>query len=402
MKILMANKFWYLKGGAERYMFELIRLLVRHGHCAVPFAMRHSKNQPSSYERFFVSEVETRDPGRGWQAIRLAGRMTWSFEAAHKFQALLAREHPDIVHAQNIYQQISPSILRVAAARHVPVVMTLHDYHLVSPNYGMFTRGAPARPSRKHPYRDTVSRRLVRDSISASALSAFKSWLHEKMRVYDHVYRFIAPSRFMRDTMLEYGWPEEKIVHVPHFIDLKEWRPEPRSEDRVVFVGRLSSEKGVVTLIEAMKEVPHLKASIVGDGPDMARLRLVAKKLGLTNVEFKGALYGDNLKKEMTRARAVIVPSLSFEVFGLTVLEAYALGKPVIASDVGGLPEVVRVGETGFLFAPGHHEDLADRLKKLTPEKARMMGMMGRKLVERDYGPEEHYQRIMKIYRSAR
>lgn len=402
MKILMANKFWYLKGGAERYMFELIRLLVRHGHSAVPFAMRHPKNQPSSYERFFVSEVETRDPGMGWQGLRLAGRMTWSFEAARKFGALLRKEGPDLVHVHNIYHQISPSILKVAEKRHVPVVQTLHDYHLVSPNYGMFAHGAPAMPSKTHPYWDTVSRRLVRDSLPASALSAFKSWLHTRLKAYAHVYRFIAPSRFMRDIMLDYGWPKEKVVHIPHFIDLDGWDPVPQSEDRVVFVGRLSPEKGAVTLVEAMSEVPHLKASIVGDGPDMARLRLIANKLNLKNVEFKGALYGAALRKEMARARAVIVPSLSFEVFGLTVLEAYALGKPVVASDVGGLPEVVKVGETGYLFAPGHHEDLADRLKKLTPEKARVMGAMGRKLAEREYGPEEHYRRIMKVYKAAR
>lgn len=401
MKVVMANKFWFQKGGAEKYMFDLIALLVRHGHAAVPFAMRHPMNLESNYERFFVSEIETREISSPWQALRTFGRMTWSFEAARKFRALVRETRSDILHAHNVYHQISPSIFDAARRLGLPAVMTLHDYHLISPNYGMFLNGRPAPPSPKHPYLWTVGHRAVEGSLSRSAAAAFKSWLHEKLRAWRHVHRFIAPSAFLRDMLVRYGWPEERVEVVPHFIDLAGREPAYTSADRVAYVGRLSPEKGVLTLLEAMRELPAKKCSIIGDGPDRARLTLVARNLGLKNVEFKGALHGDALSAELRKARAVVVPSLSFEVFGLSVLDAYALGKPVIASRIGGIPEIVRDGETGLLFRAGDRNDLAVKLASLDEDKAARMGRAGRALAETDYAPELHYERIMKVYRET-
>jgi len=408
MKVLMANKYYFLKGGAERYMFELIKLLVKHGHSVVPFAMRHPKNNDSSYERYFVSEVETSDIGLGWQGLRTALRMTYSIEAARKFSALVRDQRPDLLHVQNIYHQISPSILKEAKKRKLPTVMTLHDYQLVSPNYSMFQDGKPAPPNKKHPYLWTFTHRSVRDSFAASALSAFKSWFQERLHLYDHVYRFIAPSEFMKKTVVEYGISAKRVEVIPHFIDLEGRKPSkeegglPADRQGVVFVGRLSPEKGIATLLQAMKELPDVRCSIVGEGPDRARLSLIVQDLGLKNVHFKGAKYGKDLEREIADARAVIVPSESYEVFGLTVLEAYAYGKPVIASKIGGLPEVVKEGETGFLFEPGNGRELAQKISAMTLEKARQMGSKGRKLAETAYTPEGHYKKIIALYEEAK
>lgn len=402
MKVLMANKYYFLKGGAERYMFELIKLLVKHGHSVVPFAMQHAKNKDTSYERYFVSEVETSDVGLGWQGLRTAARMTYSLEAARKFGALVRDQRPDLLHVQNIYHQISPSILKEAKKRKLSTVMTLHDYHLVSPNYSMYRNGKPEPPDKKHPYLWTVARRSVRGSFAASALSAFKSWFHERLHLYDHVYRFIAPSDFMKKTVVTYGIDAKRVEVIPHFIDLKGREPVGGEGDGVVFVGRLSPEKGIATLLRAMKEIPDEKCTIVGEGPDRARLSLMVQDLGLKNVHFKGAKYGKDLEREIAKARALIVPSESYEVFGLTALEAYAYGKPVIASRIGGLPEVVKEGETGYLFEPGYAIDLAEKISKMTAEKARQMGSAGRKLAETAYTPEKHYLRIEELYKEAK
>jgi glycosyltransferase involved in cell wall biosynthesis len=403
MRILQANKFHYLKGGAERYFFELTKILTRNGDAVVPFAMRSEKNLPSHYDRFFVSEVKTDRVRFDREGLRTAKRMLWSFEAAKKFSGLLAAFPPEIIHVHNIYHQISPSILDVAQKRKIPVVMTVHDYHVISPNYGMFDRGEIVEPSVKHPYWDTFHRRLIGGSFAKSALSAFEGWLHDVLDAYGWVSTFIAPSEFVRQKLLAYGIPESKIEVVPHFIDLEGRAPRFESEARVAFVGRLSEEKGVDVLLRAMKEVRHLTCAIIGDGPEKQKLHALAEELKLDNVEFLGALHNEELEREIARAKAIIIPSQSYETFGLTALEAYAWGKPVIASRIGALPEVVREGETGLLFDPKEPKELAAHLSWLQGNFARVdaMGRAGRHLAETEYNPGLHLGRIHRIYKEA-
>lgn len=404
MKVLLADKFWYLKGGAERVVFETKRLLEANGDVVSEFAMRDPRNRDSAFRRFFVSPVVTDEVRFDWQGLRTAGRMLWSFEAARKFDALLGQAEPDVVHAHNIYHQISPSILPVARRRGVPVVMTLHDYHLISPNYGMYDRGRIVEPSKAHPYWDTCRRRLIGGSALKSGLSAFEGWLHRTLRVYDGVAKFVAPSEFVKRKVVEYGIDAGRVEVVPHAIDLEGRAPNYRSEDRVVFVGRLSPEKGVDTLLRAMKGVRGTACAIVGDGPERGRLERLAEELGLAGaVTFFGALHGSELDREIARAKAVVVPSQTYETFGLAALEAYAFGKPVIASRIGALPEVVREGETGLLFDPAEPEGLADCLRALTQDAARAeaMGRAGRRLAETEYAPGLHLDRIRRVYREA-
>src|SRR5262249_14436485 len=153
--------------------------------------------------------------------------------------------------------------------------------------------------------------------------------------------------------------------------------------------------------IEAMKSLPETRAVIVGDGPERQALRKQAE--GLTNVTFTGALHGEALRKEMDKAAAVIIPSVCYEAFGLTALEAYAAGKPVIASRIGGLPEVVREEKTGFLFMPGNEAELAGKIRTIVnePDMARTMGMAGRALAETEYAPEKHLEKLLALYRRA-
>lgn len=403
MRVLLANKFWYLKGGAERVVFETKRLLERNGDVVSSFAMQDKRNAETPWNRFFVSPVQTERVTSAKEGLRTAGRMLWSREAARKFEALLDEAKPDVIHAHNIYHQLSPSILAVAKKRGIPVVMTLHDYHLVSPNYGMFDQGKVVEPSVKHPYWDTYRRRLIGGSASRSALSAFEGWLHHALGAYDHVAKFIVPSVFAKEKMMAYGIEEKRLEVVPHFIDLEGRAPRYESEARVVFAGRLSQEKGVDVLLRAMKDVRGLTCAVIGDGPEKARLVALAEELKLENVETMGALYGADLEREIARAKAVIIPSRSYETFGLTALEAYAWGKPVIAARIGALPEVVREAKTGLLFDPGDHKGLAEDLNWLSGEYARAaaMGREGRRLAETEYAPGLHLGRIHRIYKEA-
>ncbi len=404
MNVVVANKFYYLRGGAERAVFDLTRLLVRHGHRVVPFAMRDPKNLPSDWSRFFVSPVGTERVRFGWQGLRTAGRALYSFEAKRKFAALLDEAKPDIVHVHNIYRQISPSILPEAKKRGLPVVMTAHDYALVAPNYALYHDGAICEHTKPDRYWRAVGDRCVKHSFVASGLVAAEMTLHKLLGLYrDNVDAIIAPSRFAAGLLADYGVDPKKIVHIPHFIDTAGWTPS-YGGNYVLYVGRLSDEKGVEALILAAALRKDIPVRIIGDGPEGGRIRALVAKLGATNVIMCGALDGDDLQAAYAGAKCVVVPSVWYEVFGLVVLEAYAAGKPVVASKIGALAELVKDGDTGLHAAPGDHKDLAQKLGTLwdTPGLSETMGRTARAWVERDFTPERHYERIMEVYTKAR
>jgi glycosyltransferase involved in cell wall biosynthesis len=404
MKIVLANKYYFLKGGAERALFDMRDLLIRHGHEPVPFAMQDARNVQTEWSRFFVSPVDTSRVRFTLAGIRTAGRMIYSFEAKRKFAALLDAARPDLVHLHNIYHQISPSILSEAKKRGLPVVMTAHDYKLIAPNYSLFHDGAICERTKPHHFWRAVGHRCVKDSRIASALAATEMSLQSALGLWRNgIDLVIAPSRFVQALLAEYGIDENKIVHVPHFIEASSWIPA-EGGNYALYVGRLSSEKGVDALIRAAANARDIPVHVVGTGPDEARLKNLAAEFGASNVVFRGFLDGSALRAEYAGARFVVVPSVWYEVFGLVVLEAYAAGKPVIVSQIGGLPELVKDGETGLYATAGDTKDLVEQMRALwdEPVLAAQMGRAGRARVERDFTPEEHYRRLMEACARAK
>jgi len=403
MNIVMANKYYYMKGGAERYMFDLTDLLVRHGHAVIPFAMKDGRNNATHWSDKFVSPVQTERVTFGWQGLRTAGRMLYSFEAQRKFASLLDEVRPNLVHLHNIYHQISPSILPEAKSRGIPVVMTAHDYALIAPNYALFHDGQICEHTRPNHFFNAVKHRCVKGSHAASALAAFEMHFHRWLGLWrNNVDRIIAPSAFMAAMLEEYGIDGTKIAHVPYYIDANQWHPH-YGGDYALYVGRLSGEKGVETLVRAAAIAKDVPVRIVGTGPEDMRLHRIAEKLGADNVTFVGWKSGEELRQEYAKARFLVVTSPWYEVFGLIVFEAYASGKPVISTHMGGLGEIVRDGETGLLTAAGDVDDLAERLEMLwnSPDRCVVMGRRARHWIESDFTPEIHYRRLMDVYEAA-
>jgi len=185
MKIVLANKFYFLKGaGAEQYVFDLEHVLNTHGHTTIPFAMQQRKNHETPFNRFFVSSIETEKAQLGLEGLRGLGRMVYSFESAKKMRALIQETHPDLCHIHNIYYQISPSILSVLHEKGIPMVMTVHDYHLISPQYMMWSRGRVENWRNVPLWRSAIAR-FHKHSFLASAAAAFTFRLHERMGL-DH------------------------------------------------------------------------------------------------------------------------------------------------------------------------------------------------------------------------
>lgn len=401
MKILQLNKYYWPKGGADRYMLEVSSLLESHGHQVIPFAMHHPQNLPSVYSRYFVSSVTTERVSGPLASLKTFGRLLYSLEAKKNLAELIAREKPDIAHVHNIYTQISPSVLDLLYVKKIPVVMTVHDYHLIMPNYMMWDRGRTADLSRKGLVRLTISK-FHKDSYLASFAQGLAYKFHRSRKSYElAVKKFIVPSLFMRDQLIGHGFNAKQIVYLPHFIELGDKVPQFCDKGYMLYIGRLTHEKGIEVLLRAMEALPGVPCKIVGTGPNEAMLHIMGDKM--PNVTFEGYQSGEALWQFIRGARAIIVPSVWNEVFGLVCLEAMAFGKPVIASEIGALPEVVIDRHTGFLVPPADVQALRQAISRLAedPLLATKMGRSGRALVEQKYTPAEHYLRLMEVYRDA-
>ncbi len=404
MKIIQANKFHYVKGGAERYYFNLTKLLESKGHEVIPFSMQDEKNYPSKYSKYFVSNINFEKPGYNFKKAR---RVLYSFEAKKKFEQLIIDTKPDLIHIHNIYHQISPSILTVAKKYKIPVVETLHDFKLICPNYTLYSKNELCEQCKKYRYYKCTFRKCIKNKFWQSALASKEMYFHKLIRIYENnVNLFLAPSKFVYDKILEFGIIKpDQITILPEFIFTEYNEIQPQNQQNyILYFGRLIKEKGIKTLIKAMKNVKNIELHIAGSGLDEQEFKNLAKKENLNNIKYLGFLDQEKIQQEINNSQFIIHPSEVYETFGLSILENYALAKPVIASNLGALPEIVKDKQTGLLFKTGDSQDLASKINDLASnrELAKKMGDNAKKLVEQKYSSEDHYQQIIKIYRGLK
>lgn len=360
MKILQINKFYYLRGGAERYFFDLLKLLENNGHQVVPFSMRDSRNEITAFNKYFIDKVEL----DGFSLKNII-KFFYNYDAVRKLEKVIKEEKPDIAHLHNVAHQISPAIIRVLKKNNIPVIQTLHDYKIVCPNYRLFSNNEVCFKCKGGKFYNCATRKCMKNSRLKSILAAIESYLNKDS--YRQADLFIAPSEFMKKVCVEGGIPEEKIKMMHNFVSpsFTAMGKKPEPKDYFFFYGRLSGEKGIDVLLEAAKK-ENFNLKIAGVGPDYEKLKSDIKESGLENrVELVGPKYGEELKKLIGEAKAVIAPSIWPENMPLNILETMFLGRPVIASDIGGIPEIIKDGKTGLLFEPGNVDDLILKIKSL-------------------------------------
>lgn len=402
MKILQINKFHYPKGGADKYYLDLSGLLENNGHEVIHFAMQDKKNLPSPYGKYFISYVDFSRTRFNKEGLRAVGRMLYSLEAKKKIERLITAESPDIAHIHNIYHQLSPSILPALKKAGIPVVMTAHDYKLITPNYNMYHDGAVCEHSKVYKFWNTFVYKCVKDSYAASALAALEMFFHKLFKFYEkNIDVIVTPSQFMADKFVEYKQDKKKIKVVRNYVDFENFRVNNESKDYFVYFGRLSQEKGLEYLLEALKLAPSAKLKIVGAGPEEEKLKNKASNLLIERrVEFMGYKKEEELWQVVKNSLAVVLPSVWYENAPLSILEAQAFAKPVLGSKIGGIPELIEHGREGLLFKPADYREIAAQLQwsLANKEQLKEMGLRARKKIEENFTPQKHYQKIMAVY----
>jgi glycosyltransferase involved in cell wall biosynthesis len=398
--LLSINNYYYRRGGAEVVFLEQNKIFKQLGWTVTPFSMKHAKNETSEWQHYFADEIEY-GMHYGWRNnLKNALKIIYSWEAKNKLQSLIDTVRPDIAHLHNIYHHLSPSILPVLKKNGVPTVMTLHDLKLLCPAYSMLnTQGICEQCKGGHIY-NIVLNKCMKQSLPLSTLIFSESLVHRMSNIYQkNIDMFILPSKFYLNKFIEWGWAPNRLIHIPNFVDTDTLQPHYQPGKYFVYFGRLSKEKGVKTLIQAANEA-NVALKIIGSGPLEEELKILASSLN-ANVTFLGYQSGKALHDTIRNAKAVVLPSEWYENAPLSVMEAYALGKPVIGANIGGIPELIKEGETGVTFESANVVSLSNALadfNHMTNDAVIAMGEIAREWVENEYTIEKYSKRLQNLY----
>ncbi len=397
---MFCNKYNYPFSGTEVYLFELMDLLRSQGHEVALFSMANDRGEDTPYDHHFVPAVDFKAPSGAWKTVEHAGHAIYSTESRRKIRGMIREFRPDVAHVRNIYHHLSPSILWELKQQHVPVLYHLNDFKLLCPSYNLVAQGQACEACKGGAFWHALGSACY-PGLGARATLVAEAYLHRSLRTYRKcVDLFLAPSNFVRTKFIEHGWDGDRFEVLPHFQRLPEIERARSQNGLILYVGRLSREKGVSDAVRAMKQLPQLRLVIAGDGPEKPLLEGLARRLGLSNVEFVGQVGPKHRDALIAQSQFTVMPSHAYETLGKTILESYAQGRAVVASDTGSRRELVHHGETGLLYPCGDIDAMARMFSELVsdPVSAEQMGIAGRELVRRNYSPQNHYQVLFGLY----
>ncbi len=385
MKILLVHNYYQQLGGEDRVFEAEGNLLEENGDVVIRYKLHNNLI-------------------KGFSSAKLLKSTLWNSQTFHNMQALVSRERPDIVHFHNTFPLISPSGYFAAKSECTPVIQTLHNFRLLCPSAILFRD--------KHVCEDCIGKlipwpgvknKCYRDSYTASGAVGIMNGIHNVAGTWtSKIDLFISLSEFAKRMFVKGGIPSKKIIVKPNFTFPGCYEKIKKENSYALFVGRLTSEKGIDVLLEAWKFVgKRIPLKIVGDGPLSKQVSIVAKQY--LGIDWLGRIAPQEISSLMHNATCLIFPSQWYETFGLVAIEAFAMGTPVIGSNIGAIAEIVTEGKTGLLFEPGNFQDL---IKKVSwaydnPMAISKMGHEARLTFESHYSPKRNYEMLLNIYQQA-
>lgn len=384
MRILLIHDFYQRYGGEDVVALAEKELLQQHGEQVTSYTRHNDEIKSYNFQ----------------DKIKFFPETIYSLRTEREIRALVKASRPDIAYIHSVFPLISPSVYHALHRLGIPTVQVVHDFRLWCPNGWFYIRGNICELCKHGNYVNAVRYRCYRDSYTLSALYSASIGLNRLAGMITKISAFICLTEFARLKLLEAGVPEDKLFIKPNLIDGASVSPGVGVGNYVVYVGRLSSEKGLWTLVRAFETLKDPLLKIVGTGPLEAALKSYVRDRGITNIELVGFKSGEEKCELLRNSLFAVVPSEWYEMFPLSLLEAYAASKPVVASDIGGLPYIVRNGKSGMLFQPGSVADLAEKIRYLIerPSEIEAMGQYGRQLVETEYGPDRAYATLMGVF----
>ena len=398
MKVLLVNKFHWLKGGSEKYYFELAELLKEHGHEVAFFSMKDEKNIVTGEKEYFVDKIDL-NTGSKLKAFDVI----YSRANYKKMKKVLEEFKPDIVHINNFQRQLSASIIKAIKKKNIPIVFTAHDVQAVCPAITMMDNNkCICEKCKGGKYLNCIKKKCNKGSTLKSIIGAIEGYYYRAKKIYTKKINYIiTPSNFYKTKFVEDGIPDYKIQALHNFVDLKQYDLEVTDEGYALYFGRLSKEKGILNLVNAFVKLEKGTLYIAGEGPEKENIEKIINENNLQErVKLLGFLNSDEMKETIRKCRFVVVPSIWYENCPYSVMETLAIGKPVIGANIGGIPELIQEAKTGLVYKFDDIDDLANKMKIFfeDSELAEQFGKNAKDEAKELYGKEKYYQRILDIY----
>lgn len=415
MKIIIVNYRYFVSGGPERYLFNVMDLLEKNGHEVIPFSIKSKLNKPSKYEKYFIDPVGNDDAVYFSEykktnirtVIRSFSRMFYSFEAKKKLSALIRDVKPDLVYVLHYQNKVSASIFDAAAKNKVPVIHRISDFGQICANALFY------RPTQKDICErcltgskfNAVKNKCVYDSYVYSAIKAGSLKFQEIIGLTKKVQAFVVPSKFTLGKLQQHGFPQNKLVHIPSFFNFEfiTNKQEITYEPFALYIGRIESEKGLLSLVKAFENT-NFNLKIIGFSStgfeDELKDYLKDKK---HHIEFLGKKGFDEIQYYLSKCSFTLVPSEWYDNFPNTLLESFAFKKCAVATNTGSLKELVIDNETGLLFKLKDIDDMRSKVSYLFSNNdiCKKLGENAFDMLNKEYSSSEHYKKLDTLFETV-
>lgn len=393
MKILMVNKFLYPRGGAENYMLKLGEYLRSCGHEVEYFGMFDEKNCVENSLGLYTSPMDFHSHRP--ETIIYPLRIVYSLEAKGKLKRICESFKPDMIHLGNINFQLTPSVIDGAEEMGIPVVQTVHDSQMVCPNHLMLNMntGEPCTKCVGNSKWSCAEGYCIHGLFFKSLIGSIEGELYRHTGTYGRVSRFICPSAFIESILLREERFAGRTTVLRNFIDIKD-RKAYGKKDYILYFGRLSPEKGIGEMVKAFNKLRDISFIIAGSGP----MENYVRENSFDNTRYVGFKSGDELVRLIAEAKFSFYPSVCYENCPLSVLESMAMGTPVLASRIGGIPELIEDGANGAMFSGNDSDSYADAIRRLNSDNV-LLDRMTFNCLSGDYMTVERYgEEVIKLY----
>jgi glycosyltransferase involved in cell wall biosynthesis len=403
MNILMANWTWYPSGGDWTYIDSVCKMYEKQGHHIIPFSVKNEKNFPTPYDRYFLDPVNYKQYYHKKpiiSGINTALKSIYSVEAKKKLKLLLNENKVDLVQLNSISNYHTPSIIPVIKKAKIPIVWRILDYRLICPNSTLYVDGQVCTACFNNQFYNCIVNKCKKKSLLASSLLAIENYTYAMFPLHKQVDLFLFQSEFTRDMFVKFGYDKNKTHIIENPYESNQVEPKYKGENYILYFGRIEKEKGIYTLLDAMKLLPDHQLKIVGNGNELDSSIAYASKESIHNVEFLGPKWNKELDPIIRDCEFVIIPSEWHEPSPYVALQSFSFGKPVIASKMGGLNDLIEENVNGLFFKPGNALDLSNKIDSLINNKQliQTMGENARHILNTKYSPERYYTDTMNVF----
>lgn len=404
MNILLLNWTWFPSGGDWTYVNSMFNLYTGKGHKVIPFSCKDDRNIYSEYSVYFFDKFNT-------DSKNLLNLRRNIISAGKKLENLIKSERIDVAHLNNLNHYVTPEFLRILSKHRIPVVITVHDYKFICSLTTFFRNGKVCEQCSGGKFIRCAINKCKGGKILPSLLSSIQNYYYNISKIYDRIDYYICPSEFIRQIFIKNGYDGNKFVTIYHFYEKeiinnvnKLTKAQSKQKRYITYLGRVEENKGVRTLVNAVAELPEVNLTVIGYGNLLKEMKEFCENNKIHNIEFAGNRDRKDALDIVMQSEFLVVPSIWYEVFGYTAIEGMLLGKPVIASDSGALPELINNGKNGFIFKSGSVPELKEKIMSLYNDDGKINALgnyaleHALKITDRD----SYYEKIEDVFKKLK